>query len=175
MAKEEENIDIFFKQGIDKVDVAYNSAHWDKLQKALLASAAAGTAAVIATSKWQVILKFLKLYKIYFITAATAGVVTTTTVVYFSKEDKPLNNVSPTFVKDTINHSKPEQIEETDTPAPIGKQYKFQPSIITLSDTPRYVSPYKLDTTFKANNFRKDSIITTKKDSVKKKNLNVFW
>jgi len=180
MSDNAEHIDNFFKENIEQVNVQYNPAHWEKLQKALIAGVAVGGAAAVTISKWQAILKFLKLYKIYVAVVSVATVTTTAGIIYYNVKNnkQPQKNVEPVFKKN--EYVMPPQIQdsiklESDTPVSVNKNMYFKPNITTLSDTPKYVSPYSVDTTKKLMPFKKDTIISTKKDTVKKKNLNTFW
>jgi len=173
MSEKEEHIDNFFKENIDKVNVQYNAAHWDKLQKSLLVASAVGVTSVIVTSKWQAILKFLKLYKLFFIGIPSIAIVTTS-VIYFTKTDQEINRLIRMSITDSTSQTvAPAVIPDTQSPqlnnSFFNKQYIHK-------DSPVYVSPYQTDTTKKVFYIKKDSVISTKKDSVlKKKNLNVFW
>lgn len=175
MTEQEENIDHFFKENIDKVDVQYNAAHWDKLQKSLIVGAAVGAGTTVAITKWQVILKFLKLYKVFFIGIPTAAIITTS-VIYFSK-NTPENKVTIPLIKDSIHTTTVYPISpdpDTQLSPIITNPYFVKPHSFKNSDSLSYINPYKIDTTKKLLPSKKDTVISTKKDTTKKK-LNVFW
>jgi len=173
MTDNTENIDNIFKTNIDKIDVQYNAAHWDKLQKSLLVAGAVGVTAAATTTKWQAILKFLKLYKLFFIGIPSVAIVTTS-VMYFSKTDPELEAAFPILKDSTGQELAPPVLPDTQLPQPVNNLFYTQPTI--QSDSSLYINPYQIDTTKKLLPVKKDSVIGAKNDTVpKKKNVNVFW
>ena len=176
MSDDLEHIDTYFKENIDKVDVQYNDAHWEKLQKSLFTAAAVGTTTVVVISKWQTILKILKLYKLFFI-VIPAAVIVTTSIFYFSKKDIETNTGSSVLITPQKNTDPTNAIfGDTLSQIQINNLFFIKPLSRVALDSPVYVSPYQIDTTKKNILIKPDSIVSAKKDTTqKKKNLNVFW
>lgn len=175
-----EEIDQFFKQNIDKVDVKYNPAHWEKLQQTLSAQPA------ITESTGSVYRKVV--FKRIFFAVIFIGVVTAICYYLFSTPESG-KQIEQQVKMDSLKESAVKELtgkaEQQTIPAKDGlntSSVKTETGIekesgSKLNNKNNSASPLleKTDAT-QFQTFKKDSISVISKDTLlKKKRLGVFW
>ena len=178
-----EDIDQFFTENIDNIDVKYNPAHWDKLQLAL-----ESTAPVSEPSR--VLKAALNIKKILFFAIPSVAIVAIG-IYYLSNK----NQFNKPRTNDTQPDSTKENLIKTDTfKSPATNKYNFDNSTTQAESAPlKYNKGVQPDSNKKAtqpilffsvekdsviHSLKKDSLHTSIKDTVnerKKKKTDPFW
>jgi hypothetical protein len=167
-----EDIDRFFKENMEKIDVKFNASHWDKLSHSLISGN-------IVADHSQKIKKALKI-KTTALVGLGIAVVATVCIYHFSNKE-PVNSIKNSIKMDSIrkNIYNPETLKSPSTK----NAYNLHPSALKLKmDT--LINNVQPDSN-KKNNIpvlllpaKKDSVINALKDTVrdhKKEKLNIFW
>lgn len=169
MAEENnEHIDQFFREQFDQVEVRYNAAHWDQLQRALAAAGAAGVVASTSDNFWIKLKKIFGSPKALLLTTLASAIVITTIILLNNKPEMP---VVPQIEKSNLVTHDSLQIVIVD-----GDTFFIQPQTaenqgIKLKEK-NTILP--LDTNIRNVPIKMDSIDSVRVDTTKLKNY-IFW
>ena len=169
MSKQPENIDSFFKNNLEKIEVKFNAAHWETMEKSLLAAYVGIAASHTNAANSNAVSISAKTVKTLLILISSIGIISIA-VLYFANKKQEKNSI-PVINKDSIIIKHNESLNITNSTS-IKNTPAFSPASPSLNDTSKIIQPNIFPLPLE-----KSSVSTHPKDTIHQKNkkLNLFW